>query len=347
MTRLLDDVRAAGLDVTLDVQGEPVPLPPGLDLSAYRILQEGLTSTLRHAHAPHAVVNVRYSEDHLELEIRDDGRGPTGRLNHEQPHGHGLVASVSGQDLRWRLTAGANAPRLASARGSPARRGDSMTIRTLVVDDQSRSGPAYACFTTRSPPRGRRRGEQRLERSHRPLVSAPRSSSWTSACPSWRLEASPHPRCRHDAKVLILTTFNLDDYVYEALRAGASGFVLKDLTSPEQLIAAARTVAAGDALLSPLVALTVIAHFAQHWRQLVAAKLAGTLTQRREMDVYRLIASGSVQRRDRSGSGPLASRHHRAGDLSAPHLAVAQAPSAGPSATPSSSRTSLDSLTAD
>jgi DNA-binding NarL/FixJ family response regulator len=52
------------------------------------------------------------------------------------------------------------------------------------------------------------------------------------------------------AKVLILTTFNLDDYVFEALRAGASGFVLKD-EPPEQLLAAVRTVAAGDALLSP------------------------------------------------------------------------------------------------
>ena len=78
VTRLLDDVRAAGLDVTLDVQGEPVPLSPGLDLSAYRILQEGLTNTLKHAHAQHAEVHIRYSKDHLELEIRDDGRGPTG-----------------------------------------------------------------------------------------------------------------------------------------------------------------------------------------------------------------------------------------------------------------------------
>ena len=110
VNRLLDDVRAAGLDVTLDVQGEPVPLPPGLDLSAYRILQEGLTNTLKHAHAQHAEVHIRYSKDHLELEIRDDGRGPTGRVNHEQPHGHGLVGigervKIYGGDL----TAGGNA----------------------------------------------------------------------------------------------------------------------------------------------------------------------------------------------------------------------------------------------
>jgi DNA-binding NarL/FixJ family response regulator len=61
-------------------------------------------------------------------------------------------------------------------------------------------------------------------------------------------------------RVLILTTFDLDEYVYEGLRAGASGFVLKD-DPPEQLLAAIRTVAGGDALLSPSVTRRVIAQF--------------------------------------------------------------------------------------
>jgi len=64
------------------------------------------------------------------------------------------------------------------------------------------------------------------------------------------------------ARILILTTFDLDEYVYEALRAGASGFVLKD-DPPEQLIAAIRTVAAGDALLSPTITKRVIKQFAR------------------------------------------------------------------------------------
>ena len=63
-----------------------------------------------------------------------------------------------------------------------------------------------------------------------------------------------------DARVLVLTTFDLDEYVYEALRAGASGFVLKD-DPPEQLIAAVRTVASGDALLSPAITKRVIGEF--------------------------------------------------------------------------------------
>jgi DNA-binding NarL/FixJ family response regulator len=68
------------------------------------------------------------------------------------------------------------------------------------------------------------------------------------------------------ARVLVLTTFNLDEYVYEALRAGASGFVLKD-DPPEQLIAAARTIAGGEALLSSAVTRRVIEHFTQLHRQ--------------------------------------------------------------------------------
>jgi signal transduction histidine kinase len=85
--QLLDDVRDAGLDARLDVEGDPVDLAAGLDLSAYRIVQEGLTNALKHADAQHAWVKVAYGADHLELAIRDDGRGPTA----SDGRGHGLV----------------------------------------------------------------------------------------------------------------------------------------------------------------------------------------------------------------------------------------------------------------
>ena len=71
---LLDQVRATGLDVALEVEGALQPLPATLDLSAYRIIQEALTNTLKHADARHARVSVRYGDD-LRLQIRDDGRG--------------------------------------------------------------------------------------------------------------------------------------------------------------------------------------------------------------------------------------------------------------------------------
>jgi DNA-binding NarL/FixJ family response regulator len=91
------------------------------------------------------------------------------------------------------------------------------------------------------------------------------------------------------ARILILTTFDLDEYIYEALSAGASGFVLKD-EPPERLIAAVRTVAAGDALLSPTVTRRVIERFTRTPRAAPPDELA-ELTAR-ELEVFRLIAAG-------------------------------------------------------
>ena len=91
------------------------------------------------------------------------------------------------------------------------------------------------------------------------------------------------------ARILILTTFDLDEYVYEALRAGASGFVLKD-DSPEQLIAAIRTVAAGDALLSPAITKRVIQKFARMPRPAPPKELEEL--SEREREVFRLMARG-------------------------------------------------------
>ena len=84
---LLEEVGRAGLPVELHVDGEPFPLPRGIDLSAYRIVQEGLTNALKHARASNADVIVRYSSDELQLEVRDDGEG--GSTN--DGLGHGLV----------------------------------------------------------------------------------------------------------------------------------------------------------------------------------------------------------------------------------------------------------------
>jgi DNA-binding NarL/FixJ family response regulator len=91
------------------------------------------------------------------------------------------------------------------------------------------------------------------------------------------------------ARILVLTTFDLDEYVYEALRAGASGFVLKD-DSPEQLIAAIRTVAAGEALLSPTITKRVIQKFARMPRPAPPKELDDL--SERERDVFRLMARG-------------------------------------------------------
>jgi len=97
---LVEHVRQAGLPVSVRVEGDPRPLPPGIDLSAYRIVQEGLTNALKHAGPASAEVVMRYGAREIELEVRDDGRGG-GSGN---GGGHGLLGmrervAIYGGDL--------------------------------------------------------------------------------------------------------------------------------------------------------------------------------------------------------------------------------------------------------
>ena len=96
----------------------------------------------------------------------------------------------------------------------------------------------------------------------------------------------------HTPRVLILTTFDLDDYVYRALRAGASGFLLKD-TIPEQMLEAVRVLSAGDALLAPSITRRLIREFAQRPEvdPRVPANLRDTLSAR-ELEVLAEVAGG-------------------------------------------------------
>jgi DNA-binding NarL/FixJ family response regulator len=94
-----------------------------------------------------------------------------------------------------------------------------------------------------------------------------------------------------DVKVLILTTFDLDEYVYAALRAGASGFLLKD-TSPEKLLDAIRVVAAGDGLLAPTVTRRLIEDFAAHTEPALAMPAALDVLTDREREVLVEVAKG-------------------------------------------------------
>ena len=89
LEELVQQVRDAGLPVELAIEGEPTELPPGVDLSAYRIVQEALTNALKHAGPANARVTVRYADDNLELEIADDGSGSA--AGNGDGGGHGLV----------------------------------------------------------------------------------------------------------------------------------------------------------------------------------------------------------------------------------------------------------------
>jgi signal transduction histidine kinase len=86
---LVEQIERAGLPVKLDIEGDPVPLPAGVDLCAYRVVQEGLTNALKHAGPAHAEVLLRYTGGGLDVRVRDDGRGlaePNG-----DGAGHGLI----------------------------------------------------------------------------------------------------------------------------------------------------------------------------------------------------------------------------------------------------------------
>lgn len=87
LDRLCDHVRASGLDVQVRAEGNPHPLPPGLDLAAYRIVQEGLTNALRHSGAQRVTVLLTYEAARLGIVVEDDGRGFAG----EVADGHGLI----------------------------------------------------------------------------------------------------------------------------------------------------------------------------------------------------------------------------------------------------------------
>jgi DNA-binding NarL/FixJ family response regulator len=167
-----------------------------------------------------------------------------------------------------------------------------MTIRVLVADDQSMVRAGFRMLLS---------GEEDIE------VVAEASNGLEAVAQAARfhptvvlmdirmpqldgLEATRRILATDNtARILILTTFDLDEYVYEALRSGASGFVLKD-DPPEQLIAAIRVVADGEALLSPAITKRVIKQFTRIPRPEPPRQL-GDLTER-ELDVFRLVARG-------------------------------------------------------
>jgi signal transduction histidine kinase len=100
LDKLIEHARETGLPVELRIEGKPVQLPAGVDLTAYRLVQEGLTNAVKHARAEHAEVLVRYGDGHVELEVTDDGRGD----GDGDKGGHGLVGmrervSVYGGEL--------------------------------------------------------------------------------------------------------------------------------------------------------------------------------------------------------------------------------------------------------
>ncbi|WEV28046.1 response regulator transcription factor [Streptomyces sp. 71268] len=174
-----------------------------------------------------------------------------------------------------------------------------MTTRVIIVDDQAMVRAGFAALlATQSDidvvgeaPDGKQ-GVEVSRSTHPDVVLMDVRMPEMDGLEAARQLLSPPPGVVHRPKVLMLTTFDVDDYVYEALRAGASGFLLKD-APPADLISAVRIVARGEALLAPSVTRRLIADFARQRpapRRDPALRLQG-LTPR-ETEVLELIARG-------------------------------------------------------
>ncbi|MGW1884771.1 response regulator [Streptomyces sp. NPDC001970] len=175
-----------------------------------------------------------------------------------------------------------------------------MTIRVIIVDDQAMVRAGFAALLSAQAdidvvgeaPDGRQ-GVETARSTHPDVVLMDVRMPELDGLAAAREILSPPPGVVHVPKVLMLTTFDVDDYVYEALRAGASGFLLKD-APPADLISAVRIVAAGEALLAPSVTRRLIADLVTRRpaRRKDRASLRLNGLTPRETEVLELIARG-------------------------------------------------------
>ena len=301
-------------------------MPPGIDLAAYRVVQEALTNVMKHAGPVRTTVRLQYRPRDLLITVSDDGPPPdsapaaagpgTGEAAGPVSDGRGLIGlreriAVYGGELDagprpgggWRLTvqdpAGTGGRRAARPAGVPGggavSAADDPGPRVVIADDQMlvRSGFRLILSSAGIPVVAEAADGQEAVAAalkYRPdvMLMDIRMPEMDGLEATRRILAS---RSGQEMRIIILTTFDLDQYVYAALSAGASGFLLKDV-SPEHLIAAVRLVRSGDALLAPSITRRLVERFAGH--QPLAAEVSAdlsTLTPR-ELEVLGLIARG-------------------------------------------------------
>ena len=304
LDELLESARTGGVTVTCEISGTPRPLPDGVNLSAYRIVQEALSNAIRHAPGSAVQVKLFYGEAALVIEVRNDG-GAAAALNGEQPAaagfghggGHGIIgmrerATMLGGHLRAGPTPD-HEFLVTAALPLTHPGGCVVTIRVVIADDQGMVRSGFSVLLNAQPDievvgeavNGREAIAQAAALHPDVILMDVRMPVLDGLQATREITAMPDP-----PKVLVLTTFDLDDYVYEALRSGASGFLLKDASAGE-LAEAVRLVAAGDAMLAPGVTRRLIAEFARMGAPRGPSRTLAELTER-ESEVLTLVARG-------------------------------------------------------
>ncbi len=275
---LAASARAAGLETSVEVD-DVTEVPVGVHTAGYRIIQEALTNVIRHARATRARVHVIREPVAVRIEVSDDGAASAGehagarqRSARHARAGAGPRRHIRGRGRAgWWLARGGVAAR--GRRGQPQRRsprsghrpGGRRVIRVELADDQALVRAGFRALLDAEPDievvAEAEDGETAvaLAREHRPEIvlmdiRMPQLDGLEATARITRDAALK------DTRVLVLTTFELDDYVFGALRAGASGFLLKDV-EPVDLLAGIRVVAGGEALLAPRLTRRLIEAF--------------------------------------------------------------------------------------
>ena len=307
---LVERVREAGLPTELSIDGSPRPLPASLDVTVYRIVQEALTNALRYARRAATLVHLSYEHGPAQAgdprrrsgrRRRRSRRERAGSRRDAAAGGPGRGSPGGGAAARGRL----RGPGVVAAGAGTRVTGPS--LRVLIVDDQALVRAGFRMILEAQPDieviGEAADGETaiRLSNRLRPdiVLMDVRMPGLDGLETTRRLlgdTSRPAPR------IVILTTFDLDEYVYAAMQAGASGFLLKDV-SAEQLVAAVRTVSVGDALLAPSITRRLVERFARPDAALaIAPEAVASLTAQ---GTRGLPARGArhEQRRDRGRAG--------------------------------------------
>ncbi len=303
---LFDQLRSAGLDAELVVEGEPHPLDPGLAVSAYRIIQEALTNSLKHAGGGTRAWSCATRP------MRSRSRSTTSAARRAERGRAGARGTRADRDARARHDAAGNARRAADGNRVPRHRPPAdrhraaarMSIRVLLVDDQQLVRIGFRMIladeegieVVGEAADGREAVASAARLRPDVVVMDIRMPVMDGVEATRRLAAAAAPADGGSPRVLVLTTFDTDEHVVEALRAGASGFLLKDVT-PADFVAAIRIVASGEALIAPSVTRRLLERFTQ-----VASpsdpereRVLGQLTER-EHEVLVLVAQGLSNR---------------------------------------------------